>query len=125
MYGAIGIATGVLISRREMKNAGVTGNAFQQDKRKWCMLYTCAGNGLCCTREQMVKSRKRNEGLEHLKTNLFMLAYYTIDWCKFHVHRRRDLRDQGFAKFNRMWFFTFIDISLFSYCATACLMCLV
>ena len=49
------------------------------------------GNGACCTCEQMVKSRKRNEVLEHLKTNLFMLAYYTINWCKFHVHRRRDL----------------------------------
>ena len=59
---------------------------------------------LCCTREQMVKSRKRNEVLEHLKTNLFMLAYYTIDWHKFHVHRRRDLQDRGFAKFDRMWF---------------------
>ena len=39
-----------------------------------------------------------------------MLAYYTIDWRKFHVHRRRDLRDRGVAKFDRMWFFAFIYI---------------
>ena len=75
---------------------------------------------LCCTREQMVKSRKRNEVLEHLKTNMFMLAYYTIDWRKFHVHRRRDLQNRGFAKFDKMWISLYIYNILASVRALLC-----
>ena len=102
LAGHLGVATATEETTHSLSEIGVCN-------------YAC-----CSTREQMVKSRKRNEVLEHLKTNMFMLAYYTIDRHKFHVHRRRDLQNRGFAKFDKMWFSLYIYNILASVRALSC-----